>query len=351
MSKNNLHKFFITAYRSTSFLALSSILSIAVGYLLLLIFFTLNSSWSAPLVLSPAQERVLSFQPQIATLEATLNKQKIELVTAKATVNTLGVQVSQMDHLLTRIDGAMSTESASLNATGKAIDRLLADKKVDIKQTDSSIRDAQTLLKQVDSELAAKLITSDQAASRRIALQSALNAATDAKSQALQLAEQSRQLQAGAHTLNGGATSIAAITAVKQAVDLRALQAQAQIQLVTATATSEALVLSIAENERVIAVAKTSPYYRALRESVPVAFVPYENLGHVKAGLPVYDCYLKVIACRKVGEVTKVYDAEEYARHPLFKTDMKGRLAEIKYTNIDSAQSQVVFIGGKPLFL
>lgn len=347
----DLNKFFSTTYRWIAIKFLIGIFAIAFCYAFLVAFFVISNSWVAPILLSPSQERVLAFQPQIAALQASLNKQEIELVAARATVSALTTQTAQIDLLLRRIDGAMSTESVQLAATGKAIDSILANKRIDIKDTDISIADAQHLLKQVETELDAKLITSDQASQRRVSLQAALNAATDAKAQAIALAEQSRQMQAGSSTLRGGSSSLTAIMSVKQAVDLRALQAQSQIQLVTAAATIEALELSIAENKRVLEVAKTSPYFRALRESVPVAFVPYENVHSVQVGMPVYDCYLKVIACRKTGEVTRAYEAEEYARHPLFKTDLKGRMVEIKFDDPTAAESQVLFVGGKPLFL
>lgn len=347
----DLNKIFSTAYRWIALKFLLGIFVIAFCYAFLVAFFVINDSWASPIRLSPSQARVLAFQPQIAALQAALNKQKIELVTAKATVSALSTQTEQIDLLMRRIDGAMSTEATQLAATSRAINQMLVDKRGDIKATEQSIADAQRLMKQVDAELAAKLITSDQAAQRRVALQSALNAATDAKTQAITLSDQSRQMQAGSNTLRGGASSLVAITSVKQAIDLRALQAQSQIQLVTATATIEALEQSIAENERVLEVARSSPYFRALREPVPVAFVPYENASSVKVGMPVYDCYLKVIACRKVGEVVRLYDAEEYATHPLFKTDLKGRLAEIKFEDPEAAESQVVFVGGKPLLL
>jgi hypothetical protein len=98
-------------------------------------------------------------------------------------------------------------------------------------------------------------------------------------------------------------------------------------------------------------VAKSSPYFLALRAPVTVLFIPYDNLKNAKVGAPVYDCLLQVIICTKVGSIAKVYDAEEYARHPLFKTDIKGRFAEATFTNIEAAKSNVLFINGKPLLI
>lgn len=347
----NLNKIFNTAYRWIAVVFLTLVFVIAFCYAFLVGFYAINRTYVAPITLSPAQERVLSFQPQVATLEASLNKQRIELSTAQATVTALTTQTEQIRHLITRVDGAMSTEAAQLAATGKAIDKVLTDKVVDLKQTEKAIADAQALLKQIDAEVAAKLITADQAAQRRISLQAALNAATDARAQAIQLEQQSRQASATASTIRGGSSSLVGINAARQVVELRAMSAQLEIQLATATSTVEALTKSIAELERVLDVAKQSPYHRALREPVTVAFVPYDNLKNAKEGELVYDCYLQVIACRKVGVVKKLYEAEEYARHPLFKTDLKGKLIEIEFTKPEAAQSQVIFIGGKPLLL
>lgn len=341
----------LSGYRVIAFsVMVSAILAIAI-YAFLLLFYFSSNSWSAPITLSPAQERVLAFQPQVANLDAALNKQRIELATAKATVTALTSQSEQLNHLVTRVNGAMKTEASQLAATSKAIDVVLSAKRIDLKDTERSITEAQSLLKQIDVEVLSKLITADQAAQRRVALQAALNASTDARAQAIMLGEQARQASATSSTIRGGSSSLIGINAARQAVELRAMAAQLEIQLVTATSTVEALTTSIAELERVLDVAKHSPYHRALRENVYVAFVPYDNLKNAKPNEKVYDCYLQVIACKEVGAIKQVYEAEEYARHPLFKTDLKGRLAEIEFTDVNAARSQVVFIGGKPLFL
>jgi hypothetical protein len=119
----------------------------------------------------------------------------------------------------------------------------------------------------------------------------------------------------------------------------------------TAKESIEQLRTSVAEGERVLEVAKQSPYYLALSKDVFVAFIQYENMDTVKPGAPVYDCLLQIILCRNVGTVTQVYDAEEYARHPLFKSDIKGKFAGIDFGVKKSSESSVVFIGHKPLLL
>lgn len=346
-----MNNFFATIYRWIAIKFLIGIFIIAFCFAFLTGFFTLSTSWAVPLVLSPSQEHVLSFQPQIAALQANLNKQRIELATATATVQALDLQLVQVHSLLGRISIAMSTEAKQLDATGKVLSTMLAEKQQDIKATQQATAEARGLLKSIDDELEARLITSDQAAQRRIALQGALNSSTDAKTSAIQLEQLAQQMRQGSSTFRGGSTSLVAITTIKHEVELRSLEAQLKIQYATASATIRALQDSITENERVLEVAKTSPYYLALTESVNVAFVPYENFDNVEVGKPIYDCYLKILICRKVGEVARVYDAEEYARHPLFKTDLKGKLVELKFDNTDAAEAQVIFVGGKPLLL
>ena len=77
----------------------------------------------------------------------------------------------------------------------------------------------------------------------------------------------------------------------------------------------------------------------------------YDNLASAKPGGPVFDCYLQVIVCRQVGTMTQVYDAEQYARHPFFKTDIKGKFVEIRFTSTESSESSILFLGHKPLLL
>jgi hypothetical protein len=190
---------------------LLTIITGVLSYLSLLIFYAANESWSAPLTLTPAQEKVLSFQPQVANLEAALLKQRVDLAANEERVKLGYPQIAEMHALLHRMDSARKTEAGALRATNIAIQSILADKKINISNTERRINEIQEMLESIDQEVKAKLITSDQAQARRIALQATLNAATDAKSLALQLEEQSRQASTGASTLSGGSSSLIAL--------------------------------------------------------------------------------------------------------------------------------------------
>jgi hypothetical protein len=80
------------------------------------------------------------------------------------------------------------------------------------------------------------------------------------------------------------------------------------------------------------------------------AFVPYDDQASAVAGRPIYDCYLNMIACRKVGTVNQIFAGEETAIHPIFKTNMRGFLMQMNLDHPDSAKSKTLFLGRKPLF-
>jgi len=100
-----------------------------------------------------------------------------------------------------------------------------------------------------------------------------------------------------------------------------------------------------------IRTAKQSPYYLNASggKTLYFAFVPYDNQASAVTGRPVYDCYLNMFACRKVGTVNQVFSGEETAVHPIFKTNIRGFLMQMNLDHPESAKSKTVFLGRKPL--
>jgi hypothetical protein len=100
-----------------------------------------------------------------------------------------------------------------------------------------------------------------------------------------------------------------------------------------------------------ITTAKQSPYFLNASggQTLYLAFVPYDNQASAEAGRPIYDCYLNMLVCRKVGTVARLFSGEETAIHPIFKTNLRGFLIQMTLDHPDSAKSKTVFLGGKPL--
>ncbi|NPT44088.1 hypothetical protein GNZ12_22825 [Paraburkholderia sp. 1N] len=346
----NFQKTIISTYRLTMTSVLIIIVTGVLSYLSLMVFYALNRNWSAPIVLSPTQEKVLAYQPQVATLEATLLKNEVDLSTALQTYRVGGEQIAETQSLIARFDAAARNESKGLSKTGADIRKVLQQKRADTIETEQAVSDVRPMLASLDSELASGLITRNDAISRRLTIQSSLNAVTDSRINEVTLGEQARLASDAGKTLGmNGATSLEALQSLNSEAQLKIAQAQAIIGTETARRSVEQLRASVADGERVLEIARQSAYYQALTKPVPVVFVQYDNLSYAKQGAPVYDCYLQVVLCRRVGTITRVFDAEEYARHPLFKTDIKGKFAGVNFDDKKSSESSVVFLGRKPL--
>ena len=96
-----------------------------------------------------------------------------------------------------------------------------------------------------------------------------------------------------------------------------------------------------------------TPYYKVATSNndYVFSFVPYDNEKYAKEGESVYNCYLHMIACYKVGTISHVYKLEETANHVVFNKAMRGTLVELKLDDNNEAKSKVFFLGGKPLFI
>lgn len=347
----NLNTILSALYRTMAVTFLSSIFSVAAIYAFLIVFFILSSSWGTPLILSPSQTKVLSFQPQVATLSLNLNKQKAELITALQTKQSILEQLIQIDTIAIKIEDTMLIEKNRTDSTVVNLNKLIADKRKNIRQTDNVLQSTKILLEQLESELKVGLITSDQAAQRRITLQAANNSLTDLNISATQLETQAIQLKDYAATLSGSNKTLLGLAPLKQLMELNALKTELKLQLNIGERNLDIINKSMASDNRILQTAMDSPYYRALWAPTPVLFIPYNNIKYAVENAPVYDCFLQVIFCKKVGIIEKLFDAEEYAKHPLFKTDLKGRLAAVTFSDKQAANSSVLFIGSKPLLI
>jgi hypothetical protein len=340
----------VSTYRITMAGILLVIVIGVLSYLFLMGFYAVNRNWSAPIVLSPTQEKVLAYQPQVSALEAELLKNRVDLATATEKYRVINEQTADTRKLIERFDAAAHSESHALALSESDIRSVLSRKRIDAAQTEKAASDVKPMLASVDSDLTAGLITKDEAMSRRLNIQSAINAITDTHISEITLQEQARTAAAASRTLGGGeASSLSALQSLTNEAQLRMTLAQATVDAETARQSVGQLRATVANAERVLNVAKRSPYYLALTRSVPVVFVDYDNLVNATPGAPVFDCYLQVVVCRRVGSIEQVYEAEEYARQPLFKTDIKGRFARVNFSVKVAEQSPVVFIGHKPL--
>lgn len=107
----------------------------------------------------------------------------------------------------------------------------------------------------------------------------------------------------------------------------------------------------VKEQKELVNKLEQSPYLRAANHNIVLAFVPYSNLKNVKLGTKLYSCSWGLVMCSRVGKVTATIDGEVDGTHPHDETIQRGIMVEIELTTPSAAETNVLFAGGKPLWL
>jgi hypothetical protein len=107
----------------------------------------------------------------------------------------------------------------------------------------------------------------------------------------------------------------------------------------------------VEEQDKVVHRLEASPYLRAINGSVVLAFVPYQNSRNVKIGTKLYGCSWGLVACSMVGKVTATIEGEVQDIHPHDESVQRGMMVEVEMTTPSAEGDNVLFAGGKPLWL
>jgi hypothetical protein len=113
----------------------------------------------------------------------------------------------------------------------------------------------------------------------------------------------------------------------------------------------DGLAARIKDEEKVVERLAASPYLKAVNGTVVLAFVPYQNLRNVKPGTKLYGCRLGLVMCHVVGKIKTTIDGEVQDIHPHDESVQRGIMVEIELNTPSAANDNVLFAGGKPLWL
>ncbi|AKV00974.1 hypothetical protein AKJ09_07637 [Labilithrix luteola] len=86
---------------------------------------------------------------------------------------------------------------------------------------------------------------------------------------------------------------------------------------------------------------KARPLYRAIEAKTDVAFVPYTQLPHVRAGAPVVACTWALFDCRIVGRIAEVLPGEVVAQDPWSNVE-RGQYAILDLNDREAAKEKVL---------
>jgi hypothetical protein len=338
-----VYKSVVTLYRIVGILTLYLVLFGVISYAFVMGFYAVSTSWAAPVILSPADDKSLDFTEKIVTSRQTLEDLNVDQKRLESGITEMEVHRTSLLSLEPELQAAIAREQAQNRTTGPQLSQLDQQKQADNLKTQGVIAQIKLVEASIDKDLAAGLITKGDAATQRAALNQAQTSYTDSKISEVLLKDS---------VLEKNTTDTKSLDVLDKLAELKSEIAQLDIAINVAQGQVYEESKQIDRLRSAINTAKQTPYYMSTSggNTVYFAFVPYDNQKSVVAGAPVYDCYLNMVACRKVGTVKQIFSGEEHAIHPIFRTDIRGFMVQMELDRPESAKSKTVFLNRKPLF-
>jgi len=336
------HKSVITVYRVVAIVVLYAVLAGVFSYAFVMGFYALNHTWVAPIILSAYDEKSLDFMQKLVISRQSIEDLRVDVTRQQSTISEMNKQRAALIALDPELQTAIVRERDHDKVTGPQLAALDVEKQADNTKTKAMLTEVHQLEAQINRDLAAGLITKGDAATQLAALNQAEDAYTDSKIADILLSDS---------VLDKTTVGTKALDVLEKQAELRSEIAQLDITFSVAEKQLQEDNRQIDRLHEAINTAKLSPYYLNAtgNNRLYFAFVPYDNQADAKVGAPIYDCYLNMVLCRKVGTVKQIFLGEEVITHPIFKSQVRGLTILMDLTHPESAKSQTVFLGRKPL--
>ncbi len=338
-----LYKSVVTIYRIFAIVTLYAVLVGVLAYGFVMGFYALNTSWAAPVILSPADDKSLDFTEKLVTSRQTLEELNVDMKRMTGGIDEMKKHRASLLALEPELQAAIIREKKHNQATGPQLLELDKQKRADNLKTQAVMAQVREVEATIDKDLAAGLITKGDAATQRAALNQAENSYTDSQIGELLLTDS---------VLEKTTTDTKTLNVLDKQAELISEMAQLDIAVGVAEKQVYEETRQIDRLKQALATAKQTPYYLSVsgENTVYFAFVPYDNQSNVSIGTAVYDCFLNMVVCKKAGAVKQIFSGEEHATHPIFRTDIRGFLIQLQLEHPESAKSKTVFLNRKPLF-
>ena len=356
--KLQLHKLLVTAYRTIGFAVLTVIVLGLVSYLGSSLFYYVSSSWVTPAVISPTDDHVLALRGRLAEQASQRDKLVADRALAAASLADVERVIAMNERFGEQFRRAVSADVADRQAQLRKL-KALAGAYLEAKHEIGTSNRAYAGMSRARNEQLkhAGMLDQEDYLTGNYQLSQIANAnlqlaekAVDLDGRTVALAREAAALTA---TLgNGGSGALS-----YDALHVRQEYERASLELAKANDTRRALAESLAAMDR--SIARYDDIIRAIRESpllvaadgkITVVLVPYDNLGAVKKGGPLYACALNFVACHKVGVVVDVMAGEMEVHHPFHGSRaLRGQAVQVQLTDARAAAEPVLFAGRAPL--
>lgn len=331
-------------YRMFALVMLYAVLTGVLCFIGVMGLYAVNTSWIAPVVLSPSDDKSLSLTEWLLNTQSSIENLALDV---KRQDENVAEMKSHRDSLLAlepEFAVAFKREAKHNVLTGKQLAKLEDQKRGDNVRTRALLDEIDEFERTTSKELDAGLITKKDAAAQLAAINQVHNGYTDNEIGAVLLKD---------NILQKSTTDTKALDVLDKMASLKSQIAQLDIEIAGAEKQARTESANIERLKAAVLSMTQTPYYivKAEGKTATFAFVPYGNKSGVAIGDSVYDCYLQVVVCRTVGTVKKVFSGEEHTTHPMFRTDVRGFLVQLDLENQESAKSKTLFVNHKPLLL
>lgn len=337
-----LYKSTLALYRVFAIVTLYAVLIGILCYGFVMGFYAVNSSWAAPLILSASDEKSLDFMQKLVLSRQSIEDLRVDIVRQQTTLAEMNKYRASLLALDSQLQTAITRERDHDRLTGPQLTALDKQKQADNRKTQQVLAQVHQVEAQIKSDLAAGLITKGDAATELAALNHADTDYTDSRIADVMLSDS---------VLDKTTIGTKSLEVIEKQAELRSDIAQLDVTLSVAEKQLTEDNRQVDRLHDAIAIAKQSPYYLNANggKRLYFAFVPYDNQASATVGAPIYDCYLNMALCRKVGVVKQVFLGEQVINHPIFKNQVRGLTILMDLSHPESAKSQTVFLGRKPL--
>jgi hypothetical protein len=342
-SRNIAHKSVLTLYRIFAIVTLYAVLIGIFSYAFIMGFYALNSTWAAPVILTASDEKSLDYIQKLVTSRQLVEDLHVDVTRQQSSLAEMNKHRASLIALDPELQSAIDRERTHDRLTGPQLQALDNQKQADNAKTQTVLAQLQQLQTQINKDLAAGLITRTDATTQLAALNQTASAYTDSKISEVLLTDS---------ILDKTTTGTRSMDILDKQAELRSEIAQLDVAINVAEKQLQQDNRQVDSLHAAIATAKQSPYYLLNGNAgnrLYFAFVSYDNQASAKVGAPIYDCYLNMVLCRKVGVVKQIFLGEQDTIHPIFKTQVRGFTIQMDLSHPDSAKSKTVFLGRKPL--
>jgi hypothetical protein len=338
-----VNKVVVSTYKLVGFAVLTLIALALISYLAANVFYWFSTSWIEPTVIAPTDERVLALSSQLLVQATARDKVAADLADAE--------RVMRMHEEF--LEGARSALKDELADRKGELNRLLAlDKSFASTRAEVATngRAYSNMSKQrLAAEYGAHFIDRSEAVAGALQLSQIAQGNLSLAEKEVELykrrAELSRETEALGAIVGQKAASRHSIEVLKILQDVK----RAEVELAKARDDHGVLSRSLARYDKMVKTLSDSPFMRAVDGKDAIAFVPYDNLGNVKAGAPVYGCALGPLFCKRVGSIVGLLAGEMAYKHPLHNSQLRGQPVQLQLTDPKDAERKVLFVGSRPV--